>query len=251
MTSTERFWRGKRVVIIFRFWISSVVGSRIANLAPEEDRVQKYRIRLRLAGGRKCTSAGVNLWKSYADCEYNYWKVNLWMECWGFESRVNRICYFEFERVIHLGREWGSFMEADIVCAKKLIWYNQGEFFWADGEILLSIGEATSEVFKYFGGQDFDMFEYIHNMSTFAECFLWHLFHKASLRISTSELMAARNTRIHLHRSCENTSLLRCFCCWWHHCLLSIVVYFPLSFFASVLSFFYLLYLLLSLYPLR
>ncbi len=36
-----------------------------------------------------------------------------------------------------------------------------------------------------------------------------------------------------------NTSLLSCFCCW--HCLLSIVVYFPLSFFASVLSFFYLL----------
>ncbi len=45
-----------------------------------------------------------------------------------------------------------------------------------------------------------------------------------------------------------NTSLLSCFCCWWHDCLLSIVVYFPLSFFASVLSFFYLLYLLLTLY---
>ncbi len=27
-----------------------------------------------------------------------------------------------------------------------------------------------------------------------------------------------------------NTSLLSCFCCWWRHCLLSIVVYFPLSF---------------------
>ncbi len=28
-----------------------------------------------------------------------------------------------------------------------------------------------------------------------------------------------------------NTSLLGCFCCWWRHCLLSISVYFPLSFF--------------------
>ncbi len=28
-----------------------------------------------------------------------------------------------------------------------------------------------------------------------------------------------------------NTSLLSCFCCWWRHYLLSIIVYFPLSFF--------------------
>ncbi len=28
-----------------------------------------------------------------------------------------------------------------------------------------------------------------------------------------------------------NTSVLSCFCCWWRHCLLSIIVYFPLSFF--------------------
>ncbi len=34
----------------------------------------------------------------------------------------------------------------------------------------------------------------------------------------------------------------------FYPCLLSILVYFPLSFFASVLSFFYLLYLLLTLY---
>ncbi len=30
-----------------------------------------------------------------------------------------------------------------------------------------------------------------------------------------------------------NTSLLSCFCCWWRHCLLSIIVYFPLSFFVG------------------
>ncbi len=36
---------------------------------------------------------------------------------------------------------------------------------------------------------------------------------------------------IYQHVSETNISLLSCFCCWWFHCLLSIIVYFPRSFF--------------------